>query len=629
MKLQSHRQAKGSVLVVSLVVVALGTIGAAAFLSLISTKSLEAESREADLSRRVREANSRALARQALQRNYLAAATVTAEPTTFALYSGAGQATINPPANPPLSETAFVRLNRTGAISLEAYSTDLSLSLSSGEGEAHAYQAQAKSRHPIHGDDLLWIHLHPNAASYPISLRGNLIIEGRLTLGDTSYDAATGNGSGVKAKALRVVNSQNPSFSLADLEGKPLSPQNFGGIPTTHGVESGTADFTERLRVFDNPESPENSYLHRVANEPDVISVSGSVPVNFFDDSTGDNSTGSSGYSLVPPPGAPFNPRVNPLLCQAYQAHRLLLSAAYTAYSLRTTVNFRYSDMTFGTPSLASWWNDEKTFDGRDRSGLNSDLTSGIDQLRSDLSNAMSDNGGPDPYRGGWWPPAFPDFSDTQFWSTNNPYLGTGGEAVGWETAMVGSNGQGSIQIDLGNPSLPNVHVTSNVRRLILTGQTSAAEIELARNSPPVLIVVEASPGGGGSSGTSVETLLECANFTGSSGSSHTLEGIELRGQNFRPHILAIRKSDPENPVTVTNPGPSNFPEWHGVWELQSTPVIFDLSAVVEATYAGSIRTDSSFEIDQGTLILTPEINPDNLSPLASRNAWLELFKIP
>lgn len=625
MKVPTNRHPQGSVLVVCLVIVAVGALGVAAILPLVGARSQESEVREESLTRRLTEQNSRALAREAFTQNHLASKELPAGPETFSFADDMGEASFSPHANSPLSESNFVRLNLTGAVPSSAFSTDVEVILSSGPGEPHTYQLQAKSHHPIYQGNLLSIYRHPDAATYPVVLRGDLTVEGRLTLGDTIYATNPDNGSGIVARRLQIGDRGIEKLALSNPEGGLLLPENYGPISMPSGKSGGVADLSGQLHAFDNPESPENSYLPRILTYPDHLVVSGAVPVNLFAGAEGDHS--SAGASLAPPPGAPFDPATSSLLCQAYEAHRLLLSAAFAANSLSTTVNFSFADMSFGSPEFSTWWNDARAFDGTNPSGVATSLNDGIGQLQSSLISAMSASGGPDPTTGGWWPPAFPDFSDTNFWSTNNPYLGSGGTAVGWETAMVGSDGEGSVQIDLGDPSLTHVLINSNVRRLILTGQTTAAEIAAAESAPPIVVVVDAQVSGGATG--SLESLLGCSRFLGGSGESYLLEEIELRGENHRRHILAIRKSDPENPVTLTFSGPGNFPEWHALWELESCPLSLDLAPVVEATMSGSIRTDTSFEIATGALTLEMETELGNLTPFVARNAWLEIFKHP
>ena len=64
---------RGSILVICMVLAGIGTIGAAAFFSLIQAKSVETLERENAMARRIKVSNSRAIAKEALLHAHLGA----------------------------------------------------------------------------------------------------------------------------------------------------------------------------------------------------------------------------------------------------------------------------------------------------------------------------------------------------------------------------------------------------------------------------------------------------------------------------------------------------------------------------------------------------------------------------
>lgn len=603
-QIRTSRQ-RGSILVICMVLAGLGTIGAAAFFSLMQAKTQETAEREVALQRRTKLANSRALAREALLRLHLGSTTPLANSQSLTLNDNWGGVEIAPFTSTTLGNPTTIRLHKTGAVPFSAYNQDISLTIKA-DTTTDSQTLQAKSAHPALMGDLLIFHKSPHTSASPISLDGSLIVHGRTAFLADAY-ATPGNTFGFRTERAQVRVPTGFPIPLSSPANTQILPDNFTIPPFTTGNKTGHSSFGHHLLVVDNQDTASNSYLHKVKSQPNLVTLSGAVAAAVSNGEYGDFSQASG----VVPPGGPYPAPITSVLCQAAEAERMIQAAAYAALTLGTSINFSYTQIPSGSTPFSTWWTDAKTFDGSSPSGVASDLTAGLQQIRSDLTSAMATLGGPNPSVGGWWPPNYPPLSDNLFWMNNNPYLGSTSTSPLWTYGMAGSDGNGNVQLKVGNASLSHVLVRSNVKKLILTGQANNAEATAAASLPPIMIVINAD-----------NTPEGC-------GQSFKLNAVELQGMNGRRIILAIKQNDPLNVVTLVCTGSSAFPAWHSIIELDSVPLNINTSAVSELSIKGGIRTDRSIDVEQGVLHLLPDPAPTTLEPLLSRSAWLEIYDAP
>lgn len=265
MKLSPHRiraaHQRGSILVICMVLAGLGTIGAAAFFSLMQAKTQETAEREVALQRRTKLANSRALAKEALLHQDLGAIASPAGGTrTFSLADSWGGITIATYPTAPLAASSSLRLHKTGALPLSSFTQDISVTL--GDGDASiSFQAQAKSLHPALGGDLLVVNRPWGTGTAPTELAGNLHVKGRAVLYGATYSTTT---SPIRTDRVIMANHAGPKIALLNVAGTAILPENGPLPPTTTGYVAGAPNLSNQMSVFGNPNSTVNDYDERV-----------------------------------------------------------------------------------------------------------------------------------------------------------------------------------------------------------------------------------------------------------------------------------------------------------------------------------------------------------------------------
>jgi hypothetical protein len=193
--LRPFRRERGSVLVVCMVLAALGTIGVAAWFSLLDARSHQVESSFKALERRVAARNSRALAHQAIYNSVLPANAGVANDIIYTLPDGKGRATLRANTTVALKNDTAGLHAQDGATPLRSASTTLVVDLFDGAGETR-WSYRLRNQHPALGGDLLSLHSPAVPSDSSALVSGNLRVKGRAVFWDAIVRDV---GSGIRA----------------------------------------------------------------------------------------------------------------------------------------------------------------------------------------------------------------------------------------------------------------------------------------------------------------------------------------------------------------------------------------------------------------------------------------------
>jgi len=267
---------RGGAIVFAMVVVASIGLITSAGLSLMSAASAGIEERKTAVERRVRLANSEALAREVVRRKYVTAADGPAADETHTLPGGWGEVTISSWTGAPIQERDATRFHKTGAVPYRAFSKDVDVTLHDGDSGI-PWQLQIRSVNPMLGGDLLVMHQPTLKPGENIKIKGDVFVDGRgvfWTGGDEHQ---------VDIQADRYVGADpgnKQELLLEDTGGTDHLPENFPFVPMTGGVVDGAADYGGKISVIDNPDSPDNAYVQRfgvAGSERTAVGLDGSV----------------------------------------------------------------------------------------------------------------------------------------------------------------------------------------------------------------------------------------------------------------------------------------------------------------------------------------------------------------
>jgi hypothetical protein len=265
------RSSKGSVLVMSLLLAVLGTLGVAAWISLLDARSQQADTTVAALVRRTTLQNSRALAHGAISTHYVPSASALASNAAYALNNSLGNTTISSYAQIPLTTTTSQRNSITGATPSQSYSVDVSVSVQDGVGST-ASQAQLRSAHPALTGDLLVMLPPVDYSSTNPLISGNFKVRGRAVFWDAITTDLT---SGIRAEQYLLPDNLLGTVTLLNIAGGNVLPLNYPIPRQTTGTISGGTPYQGGMDMFDATRNAHNSYRVKVTAATPNRSVSG------------------------------------------------------------------------------------------------------------------------------------------------------------------------------------------------------------------------------------------------------------------------------------------------------------------------------------------------------------------
>ena len=262
---------RGSILVVCMVLCALGTLGVAAWISLLDARGHQAEAGMDALKRRTVYANSRALAYRAIYANHLHADASLPANQTYTLPDNLGAATIRAFATVPLEDGSAVRYSKTGITPFRTYTTDLTVDLSDGIG-ASEWGFQLRSYNPMLGGDLLVINPLTDPTSGDIIISGNLDVQGRAVFWDAVVKDFNG---GIQANEFQLPNNIQGITAFETPTGATVLPLNYPMPFQTTGMSTGGPAYLGELDIAQSGSNSHNDYASRLNATGNYVSLSG------------------------------------------------------------------------------------------------------------------------------------------------------------------------------------------------------------------------------------------------------------------------------------------------------------------------------------------------------------------
>jgi len=272
-RFRKARRESGSVLVVCMVLAALGTIGVAAWFSLLDARSHQVEAGFKALERRVALRNSRALARRAINASLLHANNGLAADTIYEFPSGKGRATVRAYSGIPLKSDIVGSPARNGATPLSSHTTDVRVDLHDGNGTT-GWIYRLRNQNPVLGGDLLSLHapVLPTDSSSLVS--GNLRVKGRAVFWDAIVRDLS---NGLRADEYHLPNGIAGSTTFATTAGGATLPLNYPHYQRTTGMTSGGPAYRGELELLSATVNPQNAYESKV-NVGVSIKLTGNSP---------------------------------------------------------------------------------------------------------------------------------------------------------------------------------------------------------------------------------------------------------------------------------------------------------------------------------------------------------------
>ncbi len=183
------------------------------------------------------------------------------------------------------------------------------------------------------------------------------------------------------------------------------------------------------------------------------------------------------------------------------------------------------------------------------------------------------------------------------------------GSVVLAPTNGVACDGAGRVDIDLDDPSLPNLEIR-DVSEIYFIGQTTPAEDAAAAALPPVTIV-------------SVRTSV----------AQRELLSVRMFDRNFRRLNLGLKKLvGAQNLVCFFYDADTN-PTWRMLLTLENSPTVFQNVYQGVVTIQGGLQSDRSLALVNGldafpgSINFENETDPGTLEAIASRTAWIESYR--
>ncbi len=261
----SRSSQRGSVLMIALLLVLLGTFGITAWFGLIAARSLEVGAKEEAMIRRIQLNGVKEVARQVASQAFLADDDGTTAATEVNLPGTLGKVSMAPWSGTPFTNLAQLRYDQIGGVPGKSFSLDVAASLDDGHGALGAvdYNIQLRTYVPALNGDLLTIH-EPAVPTTPVITDPGLLVSGRTVVWDG------GNALGHRTERLHL-SAKASTVSLLNLAGNAILPDNETFAPRTTG-----SDFVGRLKSHDGSESVANRYLTRLSGAG-FTAVDGSV----------------------------------------------------------------------------------------------------------------------------------------------------------------------------------------------------------------------------------------------------------------------------------------------------------------------------------------------------------------
>lgn len=557
---------RGSILVVCMVLAALGTIGVAAWIALLDARGHQVEAGFESLKRRATLQSSKALARDALYANHLHAGSNLGADVTYTI---PGNAAATSPGDQVLYENETV-----ASVTIKAY-TGIPL------------QNTSATRTTKNGV----VPLRSYTTDISVVLNDNV-------------------STATETFQLR---SYNPMLGGELLSMHPSNdPGSFGRLLSGDIKVNGRAMFWDAAAKDLQAGLSADEYLipNDIAGTHTFVDTSGKrgMPLNY---PIPKQTTGLAG-------GSPsYDGRLD-IVSSTTNGHNAYAARWAAAGTLRT-MNGR-SPTVFGPgPATTPDGSDDATIEAEIATKTPDELMTSLPvkyPLSTRLLRAVADKSSP------------ASFSEDQLFSIFSAHIPIPNDALSYLTSThsdkiptraeelhsdngtaAHSDGLGKVEIFLDRAALPHL-ILEGTEEIVVHGQADAVAASAAAAMDPRGIAV---------------------NNTGTD-SIHT---IDFRGRNLRRIVFAIATEQNATPPTygydaeIAFTGPTPFPEWHMILELQNTGMLLDTSFVNTATIVGGIRGSRPINLVSGSLTINPQFNIDGYEQLLSRNAWVEAYLTP
>lgn len=574
------KKQRGSILVICMVLAALGTIGVAAWISLIDARGHQVQVSYERMKRRAALQSSKALAYDVLYSNHLHTGSGAGSNTTYTVpgsstassptdpleYTNENVAsvTVQAYANAPLESSSATRTTKNGVTPLRSFTTDVAIQVSDN-ASTQTMNVQMRSYNPVLAGDLLTMYPTYDADAFATSntlIEGNMIVNGRAVF----WDAATKDFKGGLVAEQYVIqndtavattgshNFPTPGGGTTMPLNYPIPKQTTGyqPIPATGSHSAPTPAYKGELDIVKSVDNSHNANITRWSSTGTVTSISGFSP------------------SVISPGDATSPDTPDDATLEAEIASKTpdeLMATLPGYYPLSSRILRAVADKT-----------------GPDFSA---------DQLYAVYSNHFP----------------IPHDALSYLLSTHNNKISSRVEELLANNGTAAySDGNGKVEIFLDRAALTHVEAV-RAHEIVLRGQENAADASAAAAMAPVGIAI---------------------NNTG----GDSIHALEFRGQNRRRIILSINTEQWTPSPTfgylaeLTFTGPDPFPEWHMIMELQNTGAYIETSPVNTANIVGGILGTRPIDIS-GTLSLRQQFNIDGYEELLSRTAWVETYITP
>lgn len=252
---------RGSILVVCLVLAGLGTLGTAAWFSLLNARSSQVEASLEAIQRRNASANARAVARLALYARSLHEDAPLDADLTLTFPDGRTRAILHAYAGVPLRHDVLGPPSRNGVTPGSSHSVDARLDIEDGIGTSPWVQ-RLRNQHPALSGELLSLHAPVQPTDPTPLIMGDLRVKGRAAFWDA---AARDFDQGLRAEEYLLPGRIAGATTFLNPRGEEVLPLNAPPYRRTTGhAESGPA-YQGELELLDPVINPQNSYLARLA----------------------------------------------------------------------------------------------------------------------------------------------------------------------------------------------------------------------------------------------------------------------------------------------------------------------------------------------------------------------------
>ncbi|MEQ1840263.1 MAG: hypothetical protein ABL994_07640 [Verrucomicrobiales bacterium] len=268
----SRYHQRGSVLVICMILAALGTIGVAAWFSLLDARGHQVGASFKALERRVALNNSRTLANQAIYSTILHGNTGLAADAVYELPGGKGRATIRAFDAVPLKSDQSGTPSQNGATPLISNTTNVAVELSDGISDT-SWTFQLRNYNPALAGELLLVEAPVAYTDSTPLVSGNLRVKGRAVFLDAT---ATDLNNGIKADEFQIPNSIVATTTFSTISNAATLPLNYPHFRRTTGLTSSGPAYGGQMELYSSTINPQNAYESKL-DVATVTKLSGSV----------------------------------------------------------------------------------------------------------------------------------------------------------------------------------------------------------------------------------------------------------------------------------------------------------------------------------------------------------------